>query len=222
MHALKDWVIRVFCFIFILILASLQLHTPSPPQQTLSLAEKEITCLKRNIYEESRGEGKLGQQLVAYITVQRSLEPGYGGNTVCDVVYAQMGVYKAVQFSWTTSTTAKSAPRDPVAYELAQRYAVEALTKGGSPDPRFTHARFYLNPRDADRSNVCKFKKNYVHVGDVESHSFYRLRQKYDPAPLTEVQIRECRPVRMASTPPLPLPPPPPPKPPKMKLHRVD
>lgn len=56
--------------------------------------KKEIQCLAKNIYFESRGEPLEGQIAVAHVTLNR-VEHDYFPNTVCGVVWQNK------QFSWT-------------------------------------------------------------------------------------------------------------------------
>lgn len=55
---------------------------------------KEVICLAKNIYYESRGETVLGQKLVAKVTLNRQKNKNFP-NTICKVVY------QPYQFSWT-------------------------------------------------------------------------------------------------------------------------
>lgn len=71
--------------------------------------KKEIECLALNIYHESRGEPYQGQLGVAYVTMNRVVNPNYP-DTVCEVVFQ----YK--QFSWTHDTRS-DRPDDRVAWE---------------------------------------------------------------------------------------------------------
>lgn len=59
-----------------------------------SYLKQEIECLALNIYHESRGEPYQGQLGVAYVTMNRVVNPNYP-DTVCEVVFQNR------QFSWT-------------------------------------------------------------------------------------------------------------------------
>lgn len=53
----------------------------------------EIECLALNVYHEARGEGLLGMELVAQVTMNRVRHPGFL-NTVCEVIR------RPYQFEW--------------------------------------------------------------------------------------------------------------------------
>ncbi len=58
--------------------------------------DKEVTCLARNIYHESRSEPIKGQVAVALVTLNRTKHKDYP-DTICGVVYEHK------QFSWTSN-----------------------------------------------------------------------------------------------------------------------
>lgn len=63
---------------------------------------KEIGCLARNVYYESRGESLQGQMAVALVTLNRAENPMFP-NTICGVVNERKKVAKrgvVCQFSW--------------------------------------------------------------------------------------------------------------------------
>lgn len=79
----------------ILTLSALCFSSASVPSPILSLFdEREVNCLARNIYHESRGEPTKGQLAVALVTLNRVYNKKFP-NTVCKVVYQKS------QFSWT-------------------------------------------------------------------------------------------------------------------------
>ena len=59
-----------------------------------ALPAKEIECLSKNLYHESRNQGKQGMLAVAHVTLNRLRDSRFP-NTVCGVVYQKS------QFSWT-------------------------------------------------------------------------------------------------------------------------
>ena len=63
------------------------------PLQTVS-KDRELDCLARNVYYESRGESREGKLAVALVTLNRADSPKYP-NSICQVVYQKN------QFSWT-------------------------------------------------------------------------------------------------------------------------
>lgn len=94
--------------------------------------DKEVTCLAKNIYFESRGEPIKGQIAVALVTLNRAKHEDYPG-TVCGVVYEKG------QFSWTSNPqriTNKDAWDDAV--DLAQ-----AVLHGNITLPNFNAIHFH-------------------------------------------------------------------------------
>lgn len=70
-------------------------HKPSQASDYLWLFQpREMHCLVKNIYYESRGESVLGQEAVAKVTLNRVKDSRFK-NTICKVVY------EPKQFSWT-------------------------------------------------------------------------------------------------------------------------
>lgn len=60
----------------------------------ITMSEKDVECLAKNIYHEAGIESRSGKVAVAQVTINR-LKSGTYGKTVCKVVYAKS------QFSWT-------------------------------------------------------------------------------------------------------------------------
>lgn len=57
-------------------------------------SKREVECLAKNIYFESRGENRVGQMAVAWVTLNRTEHKNWP-STICKVVY------QPHQFSWT-------------------------------------------------------------------------------------------------------------------------
>ncbi len=74
-------------------------------------AEEEVNCLALNIYHEARGEPRIGQLAVAYVTMNRVVSDRYP-NTVCGVVWQRH------QFSWTHDGRS-DRPREQRAWQRA-------------------------------------------------------------------------------------------------------
>ena len=123
---------------------------PEPKLQFTNLDmqdKKEIECLAKNIYYESRGETKLGWLAVAMETINR-VNSGLFPTNICDVVYQKTG--KVYQFSWVASrkhltTPAHELYNEILDYAMAFYYKyhhMEDVTRGAL----FFHAD-YVNPR---------------------------------------------------------------------------
>lgn len=69
---------------------------PVQASRPQSLDSRQLNCLAKNVYFESRGEPFKGKLAVALVTLNRVASDKYP-NTVCEVVYQKN------QFSWTKS-----------------------------------------------------------------------------------------------------------------------
>jgi N-acetylmuramoyl-L-alanine amidase len=75
-------------------------------------AQRQVECLASNIYFEARNEPKMGQEAVAFVTINRVNSPDFPDN-ICDVVkqkkrVTSIGDKRVVcQFSWYCETNPK-------------------------------------------------------------------------------------------------------------------
>ena len=129
---------------------------------------RDILCLARNVYFESRGEPIAGQRAVAEVTMNR-LASGRYPRTVCGVVYQKnwdplRGRYVGA-FSWTEFDTLSP----PIGTQWLQAWEVaEAVYYGREPrvldGAMFFHA-VYIKP------DWAKQKKPLARIG---GHIFYK------------------------------------------------
>lgn len=82
------------------------------------ITHREISCLEKNVWHESRGEGLLGMMAVAKTTLNRARAEGWPPD-VCKVVYQHK------QFSWTQLPKGKQKIKlknsiDKQSYSLVQ------------------------------------------------------------------------------------------------------
>ena len=127
------------------------------------------TCLALNVYFEARDQDTDGQRLVAEVTVQRVLTPGYPAD-VCNVVW-QHGA-----FSWTEDGKSDK-PTDTDAWLLAQIIANETLLYGCDLCIGATHyATVDALPYWADDLTIIGRWGN--HIFYKESHSRFRPRKR--------------------------------------------
>jgi N-acetylmuramoyl-L-alanine amidase len=129
---------------------------------------RDLACLARNIYFESRGEPVKGQHAVAEVTMNRKASGRYPG-TVCGVVYQKnwdplRGRYVSA-FSWTEFETLPPPSGDQwlLAWEIAEAvyYGRDTPVLDGA---MFFHAT-YVNP------DWAKSKKRLAKIG---GHIFYK------------------------------------------------
>jgi spore germination cell wall hydrolase CwlJ-like protein len=135
----------------------------------------QLECMARNIYYESRGQGRLGMQAVGYVTMNRVYSGEYP-SSICGVVYqgerTKKGVLYKCQFSWVCDGTVKNI-RSKSQWKLAKELALEvANTYTPKLDPTkgslFYHASYLKRP----------FKRmNVVEVVRINEHVFYKKRR---------------------------------------------
>jgi spore germination cell wall hydrolase CwlJ-like protein len=145
-------------------------HTISQLQlEYESHLKKEIECLALNIYHESRGEPYQGQLGVAYVTMNRVVNPNYP-DTVCEVVFQ----YK--QFSWTHDTRS-DRPDDRIAWDKSvavadyvyKNYYYFMEIARGSPDVTRGALYFYA----PDQANP-DWAREMVATATIGRHIFLR------------------------------------------------
>jgi N-acetylmuramoyl-L-alanine amidase len=129
---------------------------------------RDLVCLARNVYFESRGEPLAGQHAVAEVTMNR-LASGRYPRTVCGVVYQKnwdpLRKRYVGAFSWTEFDTLPAPQGEQwlQAWEVAETvyYGREAPVLDGA---MFFHA-VYIKP------DWAKTKKPIARIG---GHVFYR------------------------------------------------
>jgi spore germination cell wall hydrolase CwlJ-like protein len=140
------------------LLASLTLGTGTlAPIHPVKANAKDIECLAKNIYHESRGEPLHGQIAVALVTVNR-VNSGLFHNTICGVVYAPS------QFSWTLDKTKRV--RDSKAWQTAQEISRAVLTQTIAL-PNFTATHFHT------KQVKPRWAKTKMQVAVIGNHVFY-------------------------------------------------
>ena len=84
---------------------------------------QDIICLAKNIYFEANDQSYIGQQAVAWVTLNRVYSGNYPNN-ICDVVFQ----YK--QFSWTIDGKHRS-PRSIKKFSVALAAAINVYSNYG-------------------------------------------------------------------------------------------
>jgi spore germination cell wall hydrolase CwlJ-like protein len=141
-----------------MLLVSLTLATGTlAPVYPVKASTKDIECLAKNIYHESRGESLHGKIAVAQVTVNR-VNSKLFHNTVCGVVYAPS------QFSWTLDKTKRV--RDTKAWQSALEISRAVLTQTVTL-PNFTATHFHT------RQVKPYWAKTKTRVAVIGNHIFY-------------------------------------------------
>lgn len=139
-------------------------------QERLTFREKQYEfvdytqakCLATNIYFEARGESKLGQKAVAWVTLNRVEDPKYP-DTICDVVWDNK------QFSWTHDGKS-DVPTDKDAWLEAQLVAMQVLIDQqlNNDDPTEGSIMFH------EASIKPYWRKEYEVTSRIDNHVFYK------------------------------------------------
>jgi spore germination cell wall hydrolase CwlJ-like protein len=141
-----------------MMLVSLTLATGTlAPVYPVKASTKDIECLAKNIYHESRGESLHGKIAVAQVTINR-VNSKLFHNTVCGVVYAHR------QFSWTLDKTKRV--RDTKAWQSALEISRAVLTQTVAL-PNFTATHFHT------RQVKPYWAKTKTRVAVIGNHIFY-------------------------------------------------
>lgn len=127
----------------------------------LQQSQKQLNCLALNIYFEARGESRLGQRAVAWVTLNRVQSPDYPDN-ICDVVWEDS------QFSWTNDGKTDT-PKDADAW-------IEAI---GIANMVMQNYEQYEDPTEGavmfhSTSVSPGWKKSYEKVTRIDNHIFYK------------------------------------------------
>jgi spore germination cell wall hydrolase CwlJ-like protein len=121
------------------------------------------TCLKLNMYHESRGEKMRGMIEVMKVTLARTMNPEFP-RSVCDVVWQQKPV---PQFSWTADSILDNDIHDRKAWFQIDKL-VELYYSGNlhiKIDPEITY--YHAGP-------ITRFFRKLEFVKRIGRHSFYR------------------------------------------------
>lgn len=123
---------------------------------------EQVECLATNIYFEARGESKLGQKAVAWVTLNRVANSAYPDN-ICDVVWDNK------QFSWTHDGKS-DVPKDIIAWVDAQQIAMQVLTDhyNNREDPTEGSIMFH------NASVKPYWRNDYQVTSRIDNHIFYK------------------------------------------------
>jgi spore germination cell wall hydrolase CwlJ-like protein len=138
--------------------------------------EKQIRCLAKNVYFEARGEPRLGQVAVAFVTLNR-VESRHFPNTVCGVVEERRR--HICQFSWYC----ESQPRyiynnniltlrdDPVYNDIVERIRGVYVDYKKISDPTRGSLFYHADYVDVSKIGV----RNLSLETKIGRHIFYTL-----------------------------------------------
>ena len=146
-------------------------------QSRVRFHKQEIECLAKNMYFEARGEESMGQDAVAFVTINRVRSDRYP-DTICDVIYQAKTdsqgrpLRNLCQFSWYCDGKVDT-PNERIYNRLYRR-------------AEYIYINYYLNDMMEDTTNGSthyhsnKVKpywskhKNYQYVASIGQHLFYQ------------------------------------------------
>jgi len=117
--------------------------------EKIQYSDRDLFCLAKNIYHESRGEPIKGRYAVAQVTINRTQDPRFKGS-ICDVVFAPY------QFSWANNRSRRWTTPQSASWKEARHIAIDVLENGkrlkGMEEALYFHSK-HVNPnwRNLDR-----------------------------------------------------------------------
>lgn len=135
-------------------------QTPNPVTN-----RRDVDCLAKNIYHESRGESFNGKLGVANVTMNRLNAPGFPDD-VCEVVYQKR---KVCQFSWVCQASKRYTQEfDEVSWYESKQIARKTID--GEIKRDVTGGALFFHNNKVNPSWSRKRKKTVT----IGRHHFYR------------------------------------------------
>ena len=135
---------------------------------------KEIGCLARNVYYESRGESLQGQMAVALVTLNRAESPMFP-NTICGVVNERKKVAKrgvVCQFSWRCESHTNPKKHIKQSHESYQAAITAILDYDSLTQTLVTADTLFFHA-----AHVRPFwRKVKQRLARIDNHIFYRQK----------------------------------------------
>ena len=141
--------------------ATLHAKSINDSSQVQKLSNKQIECLIKNAYFESRNQGVKGMQAVTWVVLNRTKHPAYP-STPCSVIA------QPKQFSWYGNKPIQVKEKD--AYTQAER-VVEGVLSGKLKDNTNSSTHFHsarIKPKWASRLS---------YTTTIGSHCFYKMKK---------------------------------------------
>lgn len=137
------------------------------------LKQDQLFCLAKNVYFEAAVEGRLGQEAVAWVTLNRVQSNRYP-DTICDVIYqAHLDgkgnpIRNKCQFSWYCDGKADKISDKKKFYEIfliVQNIVNNYYEFRDPTDGAIMYHAYYVKPRWA---------RAYEKTARIDSHIFYK------------------------------------------------
>ena len=134
------------------------------PEFQYDIDYEQLRCLALNVYFEARGESRIGQVAVAWVTFNRVDLKEYP-DTVCDVVFQDM------QFSWTHDGKSDK-PKDRLSWKIALYIALDVykdhIRGYYFNDPTKGSTMFHASYADV------YWKEDFKETAQIDNHVFYK------------------------------------------------
>lgn len=140
-----------------------------------SAEKKDIVCLAKNIYFESRNQPYTGQVMVAFVTLNRSK---LVDQSPCKVVYQRSGAGKdaVCQFTWTCELGTKAVAGDKETWH--ESLVLAYITYHNQLDDISGNALYYFNYHAVHPvwcKNKIPIQNAYISNGYMGDHRFFTL-----------------------------------------------
>lgn len=164
--------------------------------------KRELMCLAKIVYFESRNQPELGQKLVAHSVMERvrANKREFGGSTICKVMRYEKKRKNGKlvpQYSFRLLPEAQQVPKD--AKKWKESLSVAEIVRSGAwkPDEKFIGAKWYMNPDQSEPQNICWFRRNLISVGREKDHEFFRRPwNDLERMILDTLDVPECKQVK--------------------------
>lgn len=141
------------------------------PTQGRNISERDLDCLARNIYHESRGEPEEGKVAVGMVTINRASDKRFP-STVCGVVNQR--TKSTCQFSWRCNSVSPPRSSDHIWLEC-RRIARELLERPNS------YTRLWQKYRSALYFHEFRVRPSWAakkqQLARIGAHMFYGDRR---------------------------------------------
>lgn len=139
--------------------------------------QHELLCLAAAVYYEARSQDEIGQELVAWVVINRTNSANWP-STICEVVW------QPSQFGWTNGSVCLSPNINSKAWERAVLVARRVMSR--QHRPRVT-ATYFMNPDSSDPAAREWFYRELIPLfgyDDEQGRAHHFFRHPDDPATL--------------------------------------
>lgn len=114
-----------------------------------AFSEREIGCLTRVVYNESRNQPRIGQRAVAAVVINRALSPRWRADNLCKIAQ------QPAQFYWSVAPHPRN-PIDAKALVVAEEVARYVTSNYGALDEKMRSYVFFNSGRARAGADTIK------------------------------------------------------------------